>query len=479
MNYMNLRSQSFSGDPFADVGAAVLQKLLAQNPSWTPKDALEDATNVYVHSWQSKLHAFFLNSGITNPANKGKETERTMEYYAPMLEEAAATIKGWCRVSGRYEALFPAGRENQILAGSGTFLNFNHGLEQGLRLGGSTLLQMYFAPLGCIEVGGNPALVHSSQPAVTALLAAKNLNANLRPAGAELKPGLAKSSRSNAANTLFGYVDDILLEVKKAGHLELKGPAPALTLYNFTNFGAKPDVVIHHLSAAVFEFYRQVMSAFKEPWTWFVRAHYRNSKFKGARARPDTTALLVPGKPNEAPAVVEPAVYQSWTNNVYQKLIQGQSLLPLMRVWARYNLLPFELTDFYCQSLLNMDRKTLELIAHLARHVTAEPDNTIVKRTITRLSTARTGSEVRLLLVGLQRRNYETNQDAPEPLLRLEDYVRYLFPDGTSWREIRDLLLISLYEQLHLSNRHVELEEGLEEVGAGPDETEEFETDQS
>ncbi|WP_354580681.1 type I-B CRISPR-associated protein Cas8b1/Cst1 [Hymenobacter sp. UYP22] len=467
-----------SGDPFADVGAAVLRKLLAQNPNWKPKDALKHATDVYVHGWHSKLHAFFLNSGITNPANKGKEIERTLEYYEPMLEEAAACIKGWCRVSGQYEALFPAGRENQILAGSGTFLNFNHGLEQGLRLGGNTLLQMYFAPLGCIEVGGNPALVHSSQPTITALLAAKNLTANLRPAGAELKPGLAKSSRSNAANTLFGYVDDILLEVKKAGHLELKGPAPALTLYNFTNFGAKPDVVLHHLSAAVFEFYQQVMSAFKEPWTWFVRAHYRNSKFKGARARPDTTALLVLGKPNEAPAVVEPAVYQAWYNEVYQNLIKGYSLIHLIEQWSRKNYLPFELTAFYCQLLRHMDLKTLDLIAHVARHIVAEADDSAINKTIRRISTTRAASEMRLILVGLQRRNYETNQDAPEPLLRLEDYVRYLFPDGTSWREIRDLLLISLYEQLHLSNRHVELEEGLEEVGVGTDETDEFETDQ-
>ncbi|UYZ64063.1 type I-B CRISPR-associated protein Cas8b1/Cst1 [Hymenobacter weizhouensis] len=466
-----------SGDPFADVGAAVLRKLLAQNPEWTLKQVLHFATDVYVQSWQGKLHAFFLNSGITNPSNKGKETERTLEYYEPLLEDAAAAGTGWCRVSGRNEVLLPAGRENQILAGSGTFLNFNHGLEQGLRVGRSTLLHLYFAPLGCIEVGGNPALVHSSQPDVTALLAAKNLKENLRPTNAELKPGLAKSTRSNAANTLFRFVDDILLEVEKASLQLPAGPAPALTLYNFTNFGAKPDVTLHHLSAWVFDFYRQVMSVFKEPWTWFVRAHYRHSKFRSARARPDSTALLVPGKPNEAPAVVEPAVYQAWPNSVYLRLIQGQSLLPLMRAWARHQPFPFELTAFYCQYLLAMDRKTLDLIAHVARYVATETDDSAIKRTLTRLSTARTGSEVRLLLVGLQRRNYETNQQTTEPLLRLEDYVRYLFPDGTSWREIRDLLLISLYEQLHLSNRHVELEEGLEEVGAGSDEHEQ-DTDQ-
>lgn len=464
------RKSALSGDPFADVGIAVLQQLLAQHPGWQEKDALTFATNVYVQDWQGKLHAFFLNSGITNPSNKGKEVERTLEYYELLLADDPARTKGWCRVSGQYEALFPAGRENQVLAGSGTFLNFNHGLEQGLQLGRSALLWMYFAPLGCIEVGGNPALVHGSRPEITAFLAASNLRENLRPASAELKPGLAKSSRGNPANALFGYVDSILNEAKRAASQLPDGPAPApaLTLYNFTNFGAKPDVVLHHLSATVFDFYQQVMSRYPEPWMWFVRAHYRNGKFKGARARPDSTALLVPGKPTEAPAVVEPAIYQAWYNPVYSYLLAGRSLLELLKSWCRRHRFPFELTAYYCVKILNMDRKTLDLIAHVARYVATETDESAIKRTLTRLSTARTGSEVRLLLVGLQRRNYES--EATEPLLRLDDYVRYLFPDGTSWRQVRDLLLISLYEQLHESNRHVELEEGLEEVAAGDDE---------
>lgn len=476
MNVKNGVVNAFSGDPFADVGASVLQKLLAQHPDWQEKDALKRATDVYVQDWQGKLHAFFLNSGITNPANKGKEVERTLEYYEALLEEDTTREKGWCRVSGQYEPLFPAGRENQVLAGSGTFLNFNHGLEQGLRLGRSALLSMYFAPLGCIEVGGNPALVHSSRPEITAFLAARNLQENLRPTSAELKPGLAKSSRGNEANALFGYVDAILEDVKRQASKLGEGPAPALTLYNFTNFGAKPDVVLYHLSAAIFDFYQQVVSFYKEPWTWFVRAHYRNGKFKGARARPDSTALLVPGKPNEAPMVIEPGTYQAWYNPVYNYLLAGRSLLEMIKDWCRHHRFPFDLTAYYCEKILNMDYKTLQMIAHVARHIAAEPDVSLVKRTINRLTTARRGSEVRLFFVGLQRRNYDSNKDATEPLLRLNDYVQYLFPDGTSWREIRDLLLIALYEQLHDNNRRIELDAEIEETPAFEDD---YETDPS
>jgi len=450
-----------SGDPFADVGAAVLRHLLEQHPEWDTREALKRVTDWYVNTWQGKLHGFFLNSGITNPANKGKEVERSLEYYEALLEANATQEKGWCRISGQHGPLLSAGRENQILAGSGTFLNFHHGLEKGLQLGQQALLHIYFAPLGCVQVGDKAALVHSNRPEITELLAASNLNENLRPTTAELTPGLAKSKRGNPANALFAYVDAILKDTKREVPKLADGRPPSLTLYHFTNFGAKPDVVLYQLSAAVFDFYQNVMAAYKEAWTWFVRAHYRSSKFRGARARPDTTALLLSGKPNETPTVIEPDTYKAWTNEVYLRLIRGQSLLPLMRTWARYQPLPFALTAYYCEKLLYMDRKTLELIAHVARYVATEMDDSAIKRTLTRLSTARTGSEVRLLLVGLQRRNYES--DAPTPLVKLDDYVRYLFPDGTSWREIRDLLLISLYEQLHENNKHVELEEELEE----------------
>ena len=35
------------------------------------------------------------------------------------------------------------------------------------------------------------------------------------------------------------------------------------------------------------------------------------------------------------------------------------------------------------------------------------------------------------------------------PIISLDDYINYLFPDGSFWGEIRDLLLIAIYQELH------------------------------
>ena len=45
------------------------------------------------------------------------------------------------------------------------------------------------------------------------------------------------------------------------------------------------------------------------------------------------------------------------------------------------------------------------------------------------------------------------------PLVTVEDYVDYLFPDSNSWMETRDVLLISIYQKLHERHLCVEIEE--------------------
>jgi CRISPR-associated protein Cst1 len=37
----------------------------------------------------------------------------------------------------------------------------------------------------------------------------------------------------------------------------------------------------------------------------------------------------------------------------------------------------------------------------------------------------------------------------PAPLFTLKEYALELFPDGTYWQEIQDLLLIAIYQKMH------------------------------
>ena len=47
-------------------------------------------------------------------------------------------------------------------------------------------------------------------------------------------------------------------------------------------------------------------------------------------------------------------------------------------------------------------------------------------------------------------KNYAIGND--EAIVTVEDYTNYLFPEGSSWMETRDVLLIYIYQKLHEKN---------------------------
>ncbi len=460
-----MNEELLSGDPFVDIGHIILQKVVAEKPygktqSEQPEElnALDWASGLYINGWQKKLHGFFQNSGITNPSNSGKEAEKTKAEYERYFRKQTPDARGICRVAGKEDALYAAGRESVILSGSGAFINFHHSLEGGLMTGGEALFATFFTPLGCVQAGDKIALIHSNRADVTAYLAAENYKLNTNPALKGLEPGLAKVKAGNPANAIFEYADKINLEKTRFGIAE--DSAVALTLYHFTNFGAKPEVVVYNLSATLFSFYHVVTTypEFQKEWNFFVRDHYRNSKFKGAKATADNETLLVPGKEGATEKVARDT-YQGWYNDVYRNLIANQNLLPLIVRWTQKRgfILPFKIISYYCKKILFMEQQTLNLIERLAKHL-AEQDESQVKKTLNRLKLARNEAGVRTLLLNTQFRHYKVQQkndedsvngkDA-EPFIRLEEYVRYLFPESGDWRRIKDLLLISIYEQLH------------------------------
>lgn len=55
--------------------------------------------------------------------------------------------------------------------------------------------------------------------------------------------------------------------------------------------------------------------------------------------------------------------------------------------------------------------------------------------------------QLRSALLKVIKANYINGYE--EPVITIDDYINYLFPDGQYWGEVRDLLLIYLYEQLH------------------------------
>ena len=443
-----------TGDPFADVGGYVAGYLQEKRAGKSIMDLIEEVTRIYVNHWDNNLHSFFLNSTITHNSNKGQRgIDKTIAYYKGLFEDKDA-VDGYCRISGQKGKVFSGGRDNHIMSGSGTLINFHHGFESGIMLSKETLIRMLFVPLGVEQLGDKVAIVLSNNQDVTRYFVKKNLERNFNDISAGISKSILKSDFSNPANALFDYAAQCIENVKSAtfdeetGRSNTKGVV--LNLFHFTNFGAKPAIDLYTLPATVFSFYAECMTNHRKEWQNFVFRHYSSSKFKNA----EYDEKLENWK-NDKEAV-DYNTFKVWRNSVFNYLLNEISLLKLFLRHSKRHLFNFRIVELYQINIRNMDKKTLGKIKELADFIVDDRSDDEIKKFMTRLNGAKNISGLRNFFIRLLDENYEKGNQ--EPLFSLDEYTEYLFPDGSNWQEIRDLLLIAIYQKLHETDKRVALE---------------------
>ena len=447
-----------TGDPFADTGGFVI-KYLWTLPHLKDKDILgliDYVANIYVNKWGGKLHAFFLNSTITQPAFKGqRKIDETLKFYKGLIEETAKFQEGYCRISGRKTKLFSAGRDNHILSGSGTFVNFHHNFESGLFLSKEMMIRTFFVPLGLVQLSDKVAMLTSNYEKVTEFFVERNCIQNLNAISSGIAEGVLKSEYNNPANALFSFSDSYLnthLKELLFGDEDvlLNEADVTLNLYHFTNFGASPEVIIYVLESKVFKFYAFCNRIkIKEDWNKFLRSNYKNSRYKSASFNEEKEEW---SNKDEA---ISFETYKIWRNIVLENLLNGKSILGSILRWNVKHSFPFIIVEKYQTIIKNMEKRTIDKIKQIADFIVIDRDTDFISKGIKRLNGEKSPQGLRQFLLKLNSENYKN--DAPNPLITVQDYAEYLFPDGGNWREIRDVLLIAIYEKLHETNKAVDV----------------------
>lgn len=453
-----------TGDPFVDAGGFAIEYLSEKFPEKDILDLIKYTTKIYVEKWGGKLNAFFLNSKITQPAFKGsRKIEETIKYFTNLVSETEQSEVGCCRITGRETKLYFGGRDNSILTGSGTLINFHHFFQKGISLSKEALIRLHFVPFACQQLQGKISLMQSSNQKLSSLFVKQTVEKNLHSLGIGLSEGVAKSDFNKPTNAIFDFVDHVLTQFQ-----DFKGinTLPSLTLYHFTNFGASPEIQIHQLPAKVFLFYRTCLQPrFKKDWLNFVRAHYFDSQHIGAKFNLQTEKFeLLKLKEIE---VIEQNEYKQWFNRILNKLLINENIRPEILRWSRKHPFNFEIVSIYQQNILCMKKETINKIKELAAFLVREEDAEKIKRRIRVLDGAKNASALRrFILKDVVAANYVAGNN--DPIVSVEDYVNHLFPDGSYWAEIRDILLIAIYQELHerdlISDElKIELESEIEE----------------
>jgi len=434
-----------TGDPFVDAGSDALKYLSIFYPHKTIIELIEEVAKIYVTKWESKINPLFLNSRVTHISRKPPEKiSETIELYQEMCTPKIETQKGNCRICGISDHLFQAGREQFCLTGSAPFVNFHHSHEEGILICKECSIKLFFLPLIVIQMGGLLALLQTDNQKSQNYWVNKTVKENLDKIGKNTSEGIIKSEFGNPKNAMFRIASDIITEVNDDALSDY------LQLYHFTNFGAAPNCDIYRLPNPIFLFLNKVIRYCHSDWYVFVQKHYHIKKSSWDY----TGDQWISGKDNQP---MSEGDYLNNPNDVFGRLLNGDSILGLLRKFYKdayvHNKRHSQVTMaiYYIKEVLGMRQEQIDLIKKVANVVfdLAQKENNY-KKYLVMLEGAGKAYQLRSVLLRIIKENYKSG--AAEPVIRLQDYVDYLFPDGQFWGEVRDLMLIYLYERLHDEN---------------------------
>ncbi len=439
-----------TGDPFVDAGGFALKELMAQFPDKDIMELIMFVAQIYVDKWEAKINPYFLNSKITQPAfDAEKKKSETEKYFRDILNGTMPSQKGYCRITGQYTDLYPGGRDNTVLSGSGKFVNFHHAFASGMMLSKEALIRYYFLPLGSEIVQDKIAVISSNNAVVAELYARKCCARILSDVGQNQSLGILRSQSHSVGTAVFRFLDDVCTVYRD----DCKGDS--IVLYHFSNFGASPEIQIYTLPSQVFLFYRICNNAlYKTEWKDFVGHYYKSVNHKNIFFDSSSNNYVgLDGKSGNV--VIEEKDYKYWKNLVYDRLLSGGSILHMILQYSRKFSFNLDLLRNYLINIRNMKRETVEKIYQIADFIMSAYDETDMKNIIRGLDGVKNPYSLRrFMLRKVIEKNYLLGNDI---LVSVEDYVNYLFPDTSSWMEVRDVLLIAIYQRLHEKHLKVEI----------------------
>jgi len=445
-----------TGDPFADTGGYVIQFLQKQE-KWKNKpilDLIEYMAGVYVNQWGSGINALFLNSPVTQASYKGEQKiAETVKYFRSLLDGAAPFEMGHCRISGQYTQLFKGGRENYMMSGSGAFINFHHSFDEGIRLSKEVLIRLFFVPFGVRQIGGMVGVITSNLELITKEYVFGNCIENEKGLGSSMGTGVLKHDITNPTNALFDFAAKWVNEIKGLCKKDDEFPVPkeqtTINLFHFTNFAAAPDIRLMSIPSDIFQFYAFCQGIkVQKGWNQFVRAHYRHSKIAKAKFNIETENW------ESGKDALTYDDYKNWRNGILDRLLIGKSITRLFANWIQNHHIDFKIISKYLTTIRNMDKRTVEKILFLADYVVGH-DLDYISKTVKFLDGCRNAFSLRR---AISKWNGDNAKAGNEPLVRVEEYVNYLFSDSSNWSEIRDVLIIAIYEKSYEKKIRLEVE---------------------
>ena len=415
---------TWTGNPWVDAG---ISAMLAWTNKKEPQDlSQKDAERIageLVHlylteEWKKTLFSVFPNSPVTNPSVKNKASK-----LGGLLDELLKGFKplgsaGNCMACGRRDCRRQRTRSDVPLTGYAGSHFFPYKTE-GADYCDVCAFAVQCAPLVLYRCA-NLALVHSNSTKVLRYWGRKCVEQVRRQIIMRQYTGCFNEEFKNPMNALFHITQDLILQYDEQWLEE----EASIRVYHFTNYNQGADLSIYDLPTRVFRFLAMVRrhEAFSA-WLNIVRKGYRKD---------------IKNK--------EESEYRNYRNDVYQRLLGGDSILDYANKQA---LGGWSLLSLYLKEVRRMDEKRIDTIRRVADEIAGLIKTSgNPKKQLARLEMADNYNWFRGALLRLMKEQIAAGKD--KPLFTFDEYVDRLFPDGAlGWKETQDLILFRIYERLH------------------------------
>ena len=435
-----------TGDPFVDAGGMALKYISEQFPNKSIMELVEWAAKVYVEKWNAKLNAIFLNAPITQTSKRGNQ--KVISTVA-LFEDAITSEKhhGFCRYCGNESHLTKAGRDLSCLVGSGAFVNFHHSHDEGLMICPQCAIKYFFLPFGLLSMG-NLTVLQTTTSYGLEFWKSKTVKENLSKISRGTSEGILKSEFNNPKNAIFHLATELINEFKNDEISE------NLTLYHFTNFAASVECNIYTVPNPIFLFLSKVIKNIAKQWFDFTIRYYHISKTSW---NDETNQWDYKGR------VATEDDYRNCQNDIFNKLLEGKSILSNITSFykkqiKKENKLDSRLAIYYAKEVIKMTTEQINLIKSIGTKIfELMKEENDFKKYLIKIEGSTKAYQLRSALINIIKKNYNSGNN--DTIVTLDEWVTYLFPDGQYWGEIRDLLLIFLYEKMHEKNMKIEIDE--------------------
>lgn len=430
----------FVGDPIVDSGLLAIKLLTDKEMYECSKEDLKEVSDNLVSlystpAWSKEIQSIFPNSTYINPSIRDKE-ERSKEFLHELvdginnLDESAGCCvfcgnPAYKRIDGK-----PFVKTQIPLIGSSDFTNFFPSFKNGIDICARCALAVQFAPMLFYKTGGKPSAISCNNKDVMRAFGMEcieyiNKQKVLNAFQSKDTSGIFDEGFKSPQNALFhlGYK-------LSTNYRSLLNGNEEIMIYRIDNYNQNPTgVSIYKLPNNVFKFVISMMksSGYKKIWYELLSKHYHGKEVtKG-------------GLP----------VWKTRYNTIHDNLLNNKTILWAFKDdRAKEPTVPFIVVERYMDLVRNMNKQRIEAIKNLADKIAICIEETNNKRRVNDIVSAKDlpafRNQLRLIFRDWQKLGKK------EPMVSYDEYIATVIPDDYSgWREVRDLMVIRLYEKLH------------------------------